>query len=280
MATLLALASAVVYGMADFCGGVASRRAAAATVVALSQAAGLLTVALLLPWLGGSPQPADLGWGAAAGVAGGLGLLLFYRALADGVMSVVAPVTAVSAAALPVLGGLLLGERLGPPAVAGIVLALVAIVLVAAEGGLGSLRSARLSTVAPALAAGAGFGLFFVLLDRTGDDAGLTPLAAARVVSVLLVGGLALRGGSGLRVSRGVLPVVLLAGVGDMTANALFLLATQAGGQLAITGVLASLYPVSTVVLAQVLLRERLAGAQRVGLAAAAAAVVLIALPA
>ncbi len=279
MAILLALASAVVYGMADFCGGIASRRAAAATVVALSQAAGLVVVALLLPWLGGQPDRADLAWGAAAGVAGGAGLLLFYRALAAGVMSVVAPVTAVAAAALPVLGGLALGERLGPAAVAGIGLALLAVVLVAAEGGLSSLRSARTGTVGPALAAGAGFGLFFVLLERTGEDAGLTPLAAARIVSVLLVGGLAMATVGSLRVPTRVLPVVLLAGVGDMAANALFLLATQAGGRLAITGVLASLYPVSTVVLAQVLLRERLAGAQRAGLAVAAVAVVLIALP-
>jgi drug/metabolite transporter (DMT)-like permease len=279
MATLLALASAVVYGMADFAGGMASRRATAAAVVALSQAAGLVAVVLLLPWLGGDPEPADLRWGAAAGVAGGAGLLLFYRSLAAGVMSVVAPVTAVSAAALPVLGGLLLGERIGPLAAVGIALALTAVVLVAAEDGLASLRNARLGTVAPALAAGAGFGLFFVVLDRTGDDSGLSPLVAARVVSVLMVGGLALTTGRSLRVSRRVLPVVLLAGVGDMTANALFLVATQVGGQLAITGVLASLYPVSTVVLAQVLLRERLAGAQRAGLAVAAAAVVLIALP-
>lgn len=279
MAVVLALASAVVYGVADFCGGLASRRAAAAAVVALSQAAGLVVVVLLLPWLGGTPAPADLAWGAAAGVAGGAGLLLFYRALATGVMSVVAPVTAVSAAALPVLGGLALGERLGPAAVAGIVLALVAVVLVAAEGGLASLRSARAATVGPALAAGAGFGLFFVLLERTGDGAGLSPLAAARVVSVLLVGGLALATARSVRVPGPVLPVVLAAGVGDMAANALFLLATQAGGQLAVTGVLASLYPVSTVVLAQVLLRERLAGAQQAGLAVAAAAVVLIALP-
>ncbi|PWW24483.1 putative membrane protein [Geodermatophilus normandii] len=279
MAMLLALASAVVYGMADFAGGLASRRATAAAVVALSQAAGLVAVVLLLPWLGGDPAPADLAWGAAAGVAGGAGLLLFYRSLADGVMSVVAPVTAVAAAALPVLGGLLLGERIGPLAAGGIVLALAAVVLVAAEGGLASLRSARLGTVAPALAAGAGFGLFFVVLDRTGEDSGLSPLVAARVVSVLVIGGLALASGRALRVSRRVLPVVVLAGVGDMTANALFLVATQVGGQLAITGVLASLYPASTVLLAQVVLRERLAGAQRAGLAVAAAAVVLIALP-
>ncbi|MGY1729615.1 EamA family transporter [Geodermatophilus sp. SYSU D01062] len=280
MAMVLALASAVVYGMADFCGGIASRRAAAAAVVALSQAAGLVAVVLLLPWLGGSPTPADLGWGAGAGVAGGAGLLLFYRSLATGVMSVVAPVTAVSAAALPVVGGLLLGERIGALAALGILLALVAVVLVAAEGGLSSLRTARPAGMGPALAAGAGFGLFFVLLDRTGEDSGLSPLLAARVVSVLLIGGLALASGRSLLVSRRVLPVVVLAGVADMTANALFLVATQVGEQLAITGVLASLYPASTVVLAQVVLRERLAGAQQAGLAVAAAAVVLIALPA
>ncbi|WP_239569162.1 DMT family transporter [Geodermatophilus bullaregiensis] len=276
---LLALASAVVYGIADFCGGLASRRAAAVAVVTASQAAGLVALVPLLPVLGGDPGRADLLWGAAAGTAGAAALLLFYRALADGVMSVVAPVTAVSAAALPVLGGLLLGERIGPLAALGIVLALGAVVLVAAEGGLSSLRAARLGTVAPALAAGTGFGVFFVLLDRTGEDSGLGPLVAARVVSVLLVGTLALAARRSLRVPRPALPVVLLAGVGDMAANALFLLATQAGGSLAVTGVLASLYPVSTVVLAQVVLRERLAGAQRVGLGVAVAAVVLITLP-
>ncbi len=280
MATLLALASAVVYGMADFCGGLASRRAATVAVVTVSQAAGLVGLLLVLPLLGGDPTGTDLVWGAVAGTTGAAGLLLFYRALAVGVMSVVAPVTAVSTAALPVLGGLLLGERIGLLAALGIVLALTAVVLVAAEGGLSSLLDARLGTVAPALASGVVFGVFFVLLDRTGEDSGLSPLVAARVVSVLLVGTLALASGRSLRVPRPALPVVLLAGVGDMAANALFLVATQVGGSLAITGVLASLYPASTVVLAQVVLRERLAGAQRAGLAVAAAAVVLIALPA
>ncbi|MGY1634681.1 EamA family transporter [Geodermatophilus sp. SYSU D01186] len=279
MAVLLALASAVVYGMADFCGGLASRRATAFAVVALSQAAGLLGLLLLMPWLGGDPTTADLVWGATAGVAGAAGLVLFYRALAGGVMSVVAPVTAVSAAAIPVVVGVGFGEQLAWWAVVGIGLALVAVVLVAAEDGLSSLRSARAATVVPALAAGAGFGLFFVLLDRTREAAELSPLVGARLVSVSLVVVLALGAGQSLRVPRAVVPLVLLGGIGDMAANALFLLATQQG-QLAITGVLASLYPVSTVVLAQVVLRERLVGTQVAGLAAAGAAVVLIALPA
>ena len=278
MAVLLALASAVVYGAADFCGGLATRRATAFAVVALSQLAGLLALLFLLPWVGGDPTGADLAWGAAAGVVGATGLVLFYRALAEGVMSVVAPVTAVSAAALPVLGGIALGERIGPWTVAGIVLALVAVVLVAAEDGLGSLRTARPASLLPALAAGAGFGLFFVLLDRTAQAAELSPLVATRVVSVLAVVVLARLAARPLSAPRGALPVVLLTGVGDMTANALFLLAAQQG-QLAITGVLASLYPVSTVVLAQLVLRERLAAAQAAGLVAAGVAVVLIALP-
>ena len=279
MAVLLALASALVYGAADFLGGLSSRRAPVLGVVAVSQAVGLLALLALLPWLGGPVTGADLAWGAAAGLAGAAGLVLFFRTLARGVMSVIAPVTAVTAAAVPVVVGLLTGDRIGPWAAAGIVLALAAVVLVSAEGGLSALRSARPASLAPALAAGSAFGFFFVLLDRTSQESGLTPLVTARLASVALVVVIAGAGRQSLRVGRPALPLVALSGVGDMTANALFLLATQADGQLAITGVLASLYPVSTVVLAQVVLRERLVPAQLAGLGSAAVAVALIALP-
>ena len=136
MAVVLALSSAVVYGASDFLGGLASRRASVFGVVALSQLAGLVALLALLPWLGGPVTRADLGWGAAAGLVGATGLLVFVRALSRGVMSVIAPVTAVTAAAVPVLAGLLGGNRIGPVAGAGILLALVAVVLVSAEGGL------------------------------------------------------------------------------------------------------------------------------------------------
>ncbi|HET6392637.1 MAG TPA: EamA family transporter [Blastococcus sp.] len=280
MAVVLALASAVVYGASDFLGGLASRRTSVFGVVAMSQLIGLVALVALLPWLGGPVDGADLAWGAAAGLAGAAGLVVFFRTLAGGVMSVVAPVTALTAAAIPVLVGLLGGDTIGTWAAAGIALALLAVVLVSAESGLTALRAARPAALAPALLAGTMFGLFFVLLDRTSADAGLTPLVAARTASVALVVAIALVGRQSLRVSRTALPLVAVSGVGDMTANALFLLATQADGQLAITGVLASLYPVSTVVLAQVVLRERLVRAQVAGLLAAAAAVVLITLPA
>jgi drug/metabolite transporter (DMT)-like permease len=279
VAVLLALTSAAVYGAADFLGGLASRRTSVFGVVALSQVVGLAALLALLPWLGGPVDGADLAWGAAAGVAGAAGLVLFFRTLARGVMSVIAPVTAVTSAAVPVLVGLFGGDRIGPSAAAGIALALAAVVLVSAEGGLSALRAARPTSLAPALAAGSAFGLFFVLLDRTSEEAGVTPLIAARMASVGLVVVLALATRQSLRVTRPALPLAAASGVGDMTANALFLLATQQDGQLAITGVLASLYPVSTVILAQLLLRERLAGAQMTGLGTAVAAVVLITLP-
>ena len=279
MAVLLALASAAVYGASDFLGGLSSRRASVFGVVALSQGIGLVALLGLLPWLGGPVGPADRGWGAAAGVAGAIGLVVFFRTLARGTMSVIAPVTAVTAAAVPVLVGVLSGTDIGAWAAVGIALALAAVVLVSAEGGLSALRTARPASLATALAAGAAFGLFFVALDRTSTESGLTPLVTARLASLLLVVVIAVAGRQSLRVGRSALPLVALSGVGDMSANALFLLATQQDGQLAITGVLASLYPVSTVVLAQVLLRERLAAAQVTGLGTAVAAVVLITLP-
>jgi drug/metabolite transporter (DMT)-like permease len=280
VAVLLALGCAVVYGASDFLGGLASRRTSVFGVVAFSQLAGLVALVGLLPWLGGRVGPADLGWGAAAGVAGATGLVVFFRTLARGVMSVIAPVTAVTAAAVPVLVGLAGGDRIDAWAALGILLALAAVVLVSAEGGLAALRTARPASVPPALLAGSMFGLFFVLLDRTSDDSGLTPLVTARLASVALAVGIALVGRQSMRASRPALPLVVASGLGDMSANALFLLATQQPGQLAITGVLASLYPVSTVVLAQVVLRERLAAAQVAGLGTAVAAVVLITLPA
>ena len=276
MAILLALGCAVVYGASDFLGGLASRKTSVFGVVAFSQIIGLVALLALLPWLGGPVEAADLWWGAASGLAGAAGLVIFFRTLARGVMSVIAPVTAVTAAAVPVLVGLLTGDRIGIWSAVGIGLALAAVVLVSAEGGLSALSQARPASLLPALLAGSMFGIFFVLLDRTGDESGLTPLVTARLASVALVASIAVFTRHPLKVTRAALPLVAASGVGDMTANALFLLATQQDSQLAITGVLASLYPVSTVILAQLVLRERLVGAQVAGLGAAVAAVVLI----
>src|SRR4051812_33886746 len=134
MAYLLALGSAILYGAADFTGGLTTRRAGTIPVVVLSQASGLLLLAFILPLLPhASPSRADLVWGAAAGLAGGIGVALLYRALAVGVMAVVAPTTAVCAVTIPVLVSVLLGERPVPLAVVGIVLGIVSIVLVSQQ---------------------------------------------------------------------------------------------------------------------------------------------------
>ena len=193
-------------------------------------------------------------------------------------MSVVAPVTAVSAAALPVLAGLALGESIGLAPALGMGLALVAVALVAAEGGRPSLRAARQTGLGAAVVAGTAFGLFFVLLDQPSDASGLWPLLPARAASLLLVLALAGATRSRPRLEGGAVPLVVLAGLLDMAANALFLLATREG-LLAVAGVLASLYPVSTVLLAQLVLHERLHRSQAAGLLTALGAVALIALP-
>jgi drug/metabolite transporter (DMT)-like permease len=285
VAILLALATAVVYGTADFLGGLAARRLRALLVVGWSQLAGWVLVAVLAVVVDGSATPADLGWGAAAGVVGTAGLTVFYRALAQGSMSVVAPVTAVCAAAVPVVAGLASGDAVGATALAGVALALPAVGLVATERGAGRVGSGRVGegaagSIASALLAGTAFGAMFVLLDRTSPGSGLWPLVGSRGASALLVAVLLLARPElrrpTLLVPRAALPMVLGAGLADMTANVLYLLAVRQG-ELAVVGLLSSLYPVSTVVLAAVVLRERLSKLQLTGVGCCAVAVALIA---
>lgn len=273
-AVLLATACAVVYGTADFFGGLATRRSQVLCVVALSQLAGLALILALLPVLPGVLRGQAVAWGLAAGLAGAAGLVLFYRALATGVMSVVAPTTAVTSAALPVGFGLLQGERPEPTALAGVVLGLAAVLLVSQDRAGG--RSWSTASVLIALAAGAGFGGFFILLAMASDDAGLWPLVGARASSISLVLLLALATRRALRPAAGSLPVIVAAGVLDMVANVLYLLA-QRQGMLSLVAVLVSLYPASTLLLARQVLGERLRGIQVAGVVCALSAVALIA---
>ncbi|MFM7537745.1 MAG: EamA family transporter [Acidimicrobiales bacterium] len=280
MGPLLAALSAVVYGCADYCGGSATRRLPAATVTVMSQLAGLLTVLILLPIVPGTPSMTDIALGAVGGLAGGTGIMLLYRSLALGAMSVVSPVTAVCAALVPAGIGLAAGERPGAVALTGIGLAIAAIVLVSVVPAPAASDRPTLPirrVLAGALGAGTGFGLFFVLLAWTGDDAGLWPLLGARPVSIALAATVARRMAAPLRIPRRDWPVVAAAGVLDMGANALYLLAT-AGEQLAVVAVLASLYPASTVALARLLGAERLRPIQWSGLMCAGGALVLLAL--
>jgi drug/metabolite transporter (DMT)-like permease len=284
----LALASAALYGAADFLGGLASRRATTVAVVIVSQLAGLLLLAAMMPFLPeAQPSTSDLWWGVAAGVFGGMGVALLYRALAIGTMAVVAPTTAVCAVAIPVLAAVALGERPSLRVAAGIVLAIVAIVLVSRSNSTpgtpgtsstpGTLGTP--GTLSPglglALASGVAIGFFFLSLARTGSDAGMWPLVSARAVSVALFSGIALATGRSVRLPRPAATLAVVGGAVDMLANALYLVASRSG-PLSVVVTLASLYPASTVILARVVLGERLTPWQGAGIACALVAVVLI----
>lgn len=246
----------------------------------LTGVATVCTIASLLPHA--APRGVDFAWGAAAGFVGGGGLALFYRALGRDAMSVIAPVTAVMATAVPVTVGLAFGERPGTGPLFGVALAAISIALVGAaiapptDGARPRLRGAiPLRALAEALVAGICFGLFYVLIRRASPQAGIWPLAAARGASVPVYAAVAIVTGRSLRPPRAALPAILGAGALDMVANILYLLAAHRG-MLSIVATLASLYPATTLVLARVVLHERLTRLQAAGLVLAAGSVVLI----
>lgn len=277
MAILLGLAAALTYGAADFVGGVATKRAHAFSVVVFSQLTGSLLLLAALPFFLGYPLTAEsVGWGAAGGIAGGIGVTFLYRGLATGRMTVVAPVTGVVAASVPVLIGLVTGERHGVPALVGVVVALVAVVLVSAAGEAKVTGAAAPAELRDAVSAGLGFGAFFVFLDLAGDDTGLWPLVGARAGSLAIVSTLALVSRRPLIVGTGSRTSAATAGALDVAANLFYLLATRVG-LLSLVAVLTSMYPATTVLLARVVLSERLARTQMAGLGLAAVGVALIA---
>lgn len=282
MAVLLGLLVAATYGAGDFFGGLSSKKASVSAVVVLSQAMGLPLLAVLVVVAGGDPSARALALGGAAGAVGGVGLTCLYRGLSIGRMSVVAPITAVGAAVVPVAWGLVQGERPGPAASVGVVLAIVAVGLISRTGdevvdGTHDAVSDPRAYLLLAVVAGVAFGTVFVLLAETGDDAGFWPLVAGRLSSITLlaIGGLVARQ-SFSPGSRAALAPIAAAGILDMAANALYLLAARRG-LLALVAVLSSLYPASTVLLARLVLKERLIPVQVVGLALAGAGVLLIA---
>ena len=278
MAIMLALGAAAFYGSADFVGGLALRRNAVLLVALGTQVSGLLVLLVAIPLLGPAAfTTSDLILGSIAGLFGGLGLLIIYRALAMGPMSVVAPISALSAATVPVVAGLILGERPGVSALLGIVVSLGAVVLITrekTEPGIERLSNPR--GLLFALVGGAMFGLFFVFQHQTGDSAGLWPLLAARLTSVSLLALLFARRRTPLAVDRRLAGSLLFGGSLDMLANIFFLMATR-HGMLAVVAALTGLYPASTVLLAQTRLNERMQRTQMLGLGVAAFAAVLVA---
>jgi drug/metabolite transporter (DMT)-like permease len=274
---VLGLSAAVLYGAADFCGGIAAKRTSPYTVAVIAQAVGFVLLLAVLPLFPSHATTSDYLWGLAAGACGGIGIALLYHALAIGKMGVVSPITAVLAAALPVIVSVVRGERLSLAQIAGIAVALIAIVLISVSTEETGEREISTKGVKEAIAAGIIIGGFFLCLAYAHKSAGLNQLLAARVSSVVLLLLVAFATRSDLRPRGNVLPVILLSGAIDMAANALYVFATY-HGYLSIAAVLTSLYPASTVFLARVVLKERLQRSQKLGVVLALAGVALIAL--
>ena len=279
MSALLALLSAGSFGAGDFLGGLATRRSGVATTVVMwGHVVGLMLLAALIPLFATDAGGEDLAWGAAAGVVGAVGLVLLFRGFALGRMSVVAPITALGAAVVPVIFGLATGERPSVLAIAGSVVALAAIALVSREEDVTVAETpAQASGLVEAIVAGLAFGGFFILIAETSTDSGLIPLFSARMASVASLAALTLVTRRAVRVDRVTASFIVGSGVLDALANAFFLGAARLG-LLSIAAVLSSLYPACTILLARTLLGERLSRSQLWGLAAGAAGVAMITL--
>ncbi len=290
MAAIFALSAAVAYGVGDFLGGVAARRESPSAVVLWSHIVGLGMLVAVAPLIGGEPTPRAFAAGAAAGILGGAGVALFYKGLAVGSMSVVAPIAALLSAAVPVVAGLASGERPSAAAGLGIALALGAVVLIsreAAPDGTGTAtpaasaapaahRRRQIEALGLAVAAGLAFGLFFVAISHAGDDTGVWPLVGARVASVSLFALLGAAKVTSAAPPRDAAAAAVGCGLLDAGANVLYVLALG-HGLLSVVAVLTALYPAGTVLLARYVLGEHLTPVQRTGLGLAAVAAVLIA---
>ena len=285
LAILWALVSAIGYGASDYAAGLATRAASVIRVTILAEAASVLALLLVAPWVSTqTPSAASVAWAAIAGLGGILGAMTLYLGFRHAAFSVAAPLSAVASAGFSVLAGLLFGEHPSMLALAGIALALPAIVAVSAswggeaEGGEpeGGDSGSRAAGTAYGLGAGAGFAVLFIGLNRSGSGHDLWPLVISQATGLIAVGLIA-------AVSRDLKPpprraggLAILAGVTGAAGTACYFVATHEG-LLAVTAVITSLYPGSTILLARVLLGERLTRTRLAGLGLAAASVALIA---
>ena len=303
LSVLLGLGGALIFGAADFLGGIASRRISAIRVTAVGGLAGLVVLVLVLQVTGGVWSLPAVALGATAGVTGAFAISLLYACLAIGPMSILSPLTAVVSAIVPLTAGVLRGEQLPPLGYAALALALVAIVLV---GFVPDRKAVRPSAKALLMAVGAGtfIGAFLIIIDLTPDDSGVIPLMASRAVNASLlfstIGVLTLvaagrrrraaraavpDAGTGLSSVRGRtggnwrpgLRLAIACGSLDATANVLVLIGLR-GGDLSIIAVLVAMYPAGTIILAAVLLKERITPTQLLGLVMAIAAAAMLAL--
>jgi drug/metabolite transporter (DMT)-like permease len=278
-AYLLAAVGSLFYGSADFCGGLAARRTHALAVTFLAGFSALVVLFLGMATTHGVTRASDLGWAAGGGMFGAIGAMLAYRALAIGPMSVASPIFSITGLALPVVVGILLGERPAWIAIGGLALAPLAIVLLAqgahpehaAHAGHASARRA----VGPSLVAGSVLGFFLVFLGRIQSGASLWPLVVARVAGIGCLALVLLVRRDALLPARGDRPLALVTGVLDSLANLAYVAAVPRGS-LSLVAALVSLAPATSVLLARGVLHERWTRLQAVGLVLALSAGVCI----
>ena len=290
MPFVLAVLSSMLYGVADFLGGMGSRRGPVIAVTAWFQVTGLailIVYALFAPCV---TRATDLAWAAGSGAAGGLGVTLLYRALASGTVSTAAPLISMIALTVPVIVGIASGERPGVLPLAGIALGIVAVALISAKPeetdpasraptGAGQRAGPAVPAGTPLLLAAASgvlIGLFLVCLGRVAAGASGWPLVAGRASASVCLWGIAFLSHTPVALPKAARPPMLGAAITDVSANVLYLMAVQRA-PLSLVATLVSLAPATTVLLAQLVLRERLAPRQRVGVVAALVAVVLLA---
>lgn len=286
LAVIFGFSGALVFGCADFLGGIASRRLNPYLVTGLAGFSGLIGVSLIALITGGHVSLEAITWGALSGLAGSIAIAMLYAALAIGPMSILSPLGALISAAVPVTWAALRGTQLAPLAYLAIAIALIAIVLVGFVPEKNAVRPSA-KGLALSVGSGVGIGLFMICIDQAPTDAGLVPLVANRAVTTLvlaaIIGILVLRGKASSPVTdsmltwRAALWIALGTGLVDTTANGLLIAGFQTG-ELSVMSVLTAMYPAGTVILAAVFLKERVAPWQAIGLVLAIAAAGLLAL--
>jgi uncharacterized membrane protein len=272
LSIIYGLGAALIWGAADFNGGIASKRSNPYGVVAVAHSVSL-GILLFIVLLNGEaiPPPQDLLWAGGAGICGGIGLLFLYRALAEGRMSVAAPVSGVLAATLPVLVSLFIDENPGVWAMFGFALALGAVWLISGGGQL----KVPFAELQQPIIAGLAFGGFFIFFERSSQVSLLWPLIGVRIVSVSSLLGYALLTRQPWLPTKASLVPILLSSILDTLGNASFALSARTG-RLDTAAVLSSLYPGGTVLLAWVFLKERISRLQVLGIILALSAIVML----
>lgn len=291
LTVVVGISGALIFGFADFFGGLGSRRINPIMVTAIAALAGLLVLVVLLPFVGGVWSASAVLWGALSGVAGAIAIVLLYACLAIGPMSILSPLTAIVSAIVPLAWGLLGGERLQPLGYLALGIALIAVVLVGFVPEKGAIRPS-LRGVLMAIGSGLMIGVFLILIDQSPADSGLIPLLFNRITNAAIMGTIIallwFRSRSGTGTPFGStdarppswplgIRFAVICGVIDAVGNGLLLLGIRLG-ELSVMGVLTAMYPAGTILLAAVVLKERIAPVQWAGLGLALSAAGLLSL--